>query len=74
MEITNTVIGNAAIERQNQFAIANTISQNGAAAAAWDLQEAAIAAAIFDMGITGFNDAFNKSKQTTCSLHLHNYS
>ncbi|HEC64917.1 MAG TPA: hypothetical protein ENI23_06480 [bacterium] len=40
--IASTLEGNATIERENQFAIANSIAQQGADAAAFELKQAAI--------------------------------
>lgn len=63
IDIANTIAGNATIERNNQFAISESIAAIGATSAAWELQQAAlIGSGILEAGI-GFGNAITKSNE-----------
>ena len=65
--IADTIAGNATIERQNQFAISQSIAAIGATEAAGQLQQAAlIGSGILEAGI-GFGQAISRSNEDIIS-------
>lgn len=61
--IANTLSGNAAIEKNNAFAISDTIAAKGASEAAWTLKQAAIQSAAIQQAGISLAGAFTQSNK-----------